>query len=784
MPPAGPASDHEREQQPAEQAPAQPGPAAPGQAPGPLGADPDRLADDWDNLPAHPTARPVRQAAVARLQARHGNRHVQRRLRADQPLPVQRFWGLFKPTQPQVPQNWPDMTARVASLKNEEKVYLNLSTAYSNRGQEGMDGLIADIDQELTKYAPNDKAACLAVINGQRAKIIAHRDRFVPTFEASARDTVYTLLDTSRKGILDEMQRYGMHEDMETKAGETKPTGKMEVTPTADMDDLAKAAKHIAGEAEKLFNLGLKLKEKYGSQHKGGPMEEAANRAAVERDMLNDMTWVEANQKYELLYSDYMQKYPILAAIKNEPNAVAALRSGGKSEVGNAMLWEQLKKRLDNIAETRTNVAPGGSLNPLSLPNIVAGAKASSNTLPGSLENRFVDDATGKLKADKESRDKALAAIGVTLAIVAAVATAGGSLVVAAGTTGFGLGLSAGEIVNKLQLYQVESAAANTDLDKAKSISKNDPDLFWLAVDIALFVADLVQAGHLLRQAAGPVRKFASARVAAERAGGGKLTADEGERLAKMLTDEVDPALAGLPGEARQRVRGKLDPTQKMPSVVSAATRGARWSDATLQKALRGSAQGQEAWQKMLQHKTTLAVSPTDACSFDPTSNTVFIGRGLSPDDAAHAFVHEMTHADWLKAGKTVAAAEMKTISRFEYINRMCREEADAEVAAIKHKFQSQFKSGKPIQVTSPVEQVYSDAYAAEARHLRAATPNIDESVLQMRAEIVAQQAVYKAIIDGRVVNSITKESYVIYYGRAWDSVNMPLPRYKLPDEP
>jgi hypothetical protein len=605
----------------------------------------------------------------------------------------------------------------------------------------------------------------------------------LPVFENNARETVYTFLDTSRKSIRDEMQRYGFHEGMEVQNGEVKGTGKMEANPTAEMDELANAAKHLAGEAEKLFNLGINLRKKYGEQHKGGPMEEPQNRQAVEKDMLGDMSWVEANQKYELLYSDYSQKFPLLAALKNEPNAVAALRTGGKSEVGNAMIWEKLKEKLDNIDETRANVAPGGSLNPLSLPNVVAGAKAMSNILPETLENRFVDDAAAKLKADKEARDKAVAVIGISLAVVTAVATAGGSLVVAGAATGAALGLSAAEIINKVQAFQVESAAANTDLDKAKSISQNDPDLFWLAVDIILFVVDVVQAGQLLRQAAGPVRKYAAARVAAERAAGGKLTMEEGERLGKMLADEVDPALAGMPEQARQRVRSKLDPSGKMPSVVTAVTRGATWTEAEVRVLVAKSAQGKEALSNMAKHKVTLAPAPKNASWFDQKTNTVFISKNMSPDEAAATFVHEMTHADWYKTGKSANAARdwATKYSRFEYINKMCREEAAAEVAAIRHKFQSQFKTRQPIQAASPVEKVYSDAFGAESMRLRAANPGMDETMLEIRAAAVGEEAVYKAFVDGRIVNSITNESYVIYYGRGWDQVNLPLPRFPMP---
>jgi hypothetical protein len=200
---------------------------------------------------------------------------------------LQRFWPF---SQPKTPES-PNMAPRIAALKNEQQVYLNLSTAYINRGQEGMDRLVADIDTELTKFAPGDKPDVMAVVNGQKQKIEQHRERFVPTFETSARDTAFVLLDTSQKSIRDEMARYGMQEGTELKDGQQRPSGKMDVKPTAEMDELAKAAKHLTTEGEKLANLGIQLKQKYGEKHQGGPMEEAQNRQQTERDLLKDPSY-------------------------------------------------------------------------------------------------------------------------------------------------------------------------------------------------------------------------------------------------------------------------------------------------------------------------------------------------------------------------------------------------------------------------------------------------------------------------------------------------------------
>jgi hypothetical protein len=176
----------------------------------------------------------------------------------------------------------------------------------------------------------------------------------------------------------------------------------------------------------------------------------------------------------------------------------------------------------------------------------------------------------------------------------------------------------------------------------------------------------------------------------------------------------------------------------------------------------------------MVEHKVTIAISPTGASWYDPKLNTMFISRTMTAEEASHAFVHEITHAHWEKAGLTAPKPVRGGISRFEYVNRMCREEAAAESAAIRHKFQSQTNRGQPFHSTSPVEQAYSDGFAAKARELHAATPPMDPALAMKASEQAGEDAVFEAFVHGPATNSVTGESYVMYYGREWDKVNWP----------
>lgn len=138
-----------------------------------------------------------------------------------------------------------------------------------------------------------------------------------------------------------------------------------------------------------------------------------------------------------------------------------------------------------------------------------------------------------------------------------------------------------------------------------------------------------------------------------------------------------------------------------------------------------------------------------------------------------------MTHAEWHFRKFTANTADWYKMPRGEYIKRMCREEAEAESNAVRFKFEQQARARQPFQATSPVEQTYSNAFAAEARRLRSENPDIEESMLWFRADNVARNAVYQDFLRGRITNSVSGEPYPVYYGKQWDNAN-PLPSYPL----
>src|SRR3712207_3400391 len=88
--------------------------------------------------------------------------------------------------------------------------------------------------------------------------------------------------------------------------------------------------------------------------------------------------------------------------------------------------------------------------------------------------------------------------LAIGLGLIAAIPTAGASLVVVAGVTAAAVasaGIAAYQTYQAVKEHQFQSALANTNMDKAKEISQEEPGLFWLALDIVGVIADVVAAG-------------------------------------------------------------------------------------------------------------------------------------------------------------------------------------------------------------------------------------------------------------------------------------------------
>ena len=86
----------------------------------------------------------------------------------------------------------------------------------------------------------------------------------------------------------------------------------------------------------------------------------------------------------------------------------------------------------------------------------------------------------------------------------------------AAGAVG-AAGVSAYRAYDELKDAQLQDAAAGTALDKAQAISQDEPDYFWLAIDIVGAIADVVAAGAAFKALRGAMRGVDLADVASLR---------------------------------------------------------------------------------------------------------------------------------------------------------------------------------------------------------------------------------------------------------------------------
>ncbi|MBI5877767.1 MAG: hypothetical protein HZB53_08960 [Chloroflexi bacterium] len=749
-------------------APAQPGTTptigAPGDGGAPIGPP--------DHSSAFEHADPATRAnSLLHMQETRGNQVVSRVMIA---RAVQR-WGFGIGNQPpRTPPQATDPKPIVDKYSRPEYAELQLKATYINRGEPGMDNLIDQIGQEIDQVQPTSKEAVLRVWRDKKQQIVKDVGAFVTKFETDAKATVKAMLLVSKTKIEEEKKRYGLTE-------KTAGSGDYKADANDDTKKMAAAVQKLMKVGEEMVNLEISIKNQYAKQHPSGPMEEPQQRENAAKALMGDEKYVAKAQEYEKLFTATAGEFPVVAAFKDNPAQMGALAAMGRSGPAATVVGKTLQDKLDNIEKTGQNV-DGGKLNIWSLPNVITGTKAKLGVKAGSVEAYAVDDKVRTLQKETEEKKQALMAISLAVGVIAAVATAGGSLVVAGAAAGLGLGIDAAELVNNVQQYQVQSAASDTSLDRAKSISQNAPDLFWLCVEVAMVIVDVVQAGQIIKQAAGPVRGFVGARKAMEAAHPGQpLTAAEAEQLSKKLKDEVEPALAGLPQETKTKVTGQLDPSHELPSVVRVGEAGT-WTEKELRAALSRSGAGMDAMTIEKKFGVNVITAPTVSDKFIPP-NKVFINSARTPEQAADSFIHEMTHAKYHHEKLTVNVAGFEKMPKTDYISKMCREEAEAEANVVRHKFDAQWKQNKPYNATSPVERAYSDAATAEMQRLMALNPNMDRQIALMRADLVARDAVYRDVMSGGIKNGITGEVYPIYYGNAWEKAQPPLPRFPLPGE-
>lgn len=267
----------------------------------------------------------------------------------------------------------------------------------------------------------------------------------------------------------------------------------------------------------------------------------------------------EATRGYNILFEKLKAEFPVLASfgdLSQGTDRLAQLASGPSPKTAE-VIWNEAAEKLKNIQETRDGLnTPDGSI--WKLPRILNLTKAAKGIEPDTYDSKLIDYKLDDLSTTW--RDIALGVIGLAFALLAPV-TGGLSLIVTAA-------ISTTIAVEHLEQYELQSAMAGTDFDKARAIC-DEPSLFWLAVDIVGAVLDIaggagaaldvvktaarVGEARALVKALSPVVKTAEAAKTEEEFAQAAQAIRDATRDAEAPAELADKIIASL---QRQRALG------------------------------------------------------------------------------------------------------------------------------------------------------------------------------------------------------------------------------------
>jgi hypothetical protein len=177
--------------------------------------------------------------------------------------------------------------------------------------------------------------------------------------------------------------------------------------------------------------------------------------------------------------------HPVLAAYRTgdplEKIDLGALDTAGVDDEMKLLLEHALPK-VANIAKAHALIK-SRHISPLALPSVVALTKANMYVPAGSIRAGVINDL---VEEERKSRDSTLMiAVSIALALVTLVPSGGASLAVPAGIAS--AGLAAYSALKELDHYETTKTLHDTDLDRARALSDEEPSLTGFAVALISF---------------------------------------------------------------------------------------------------------------------------------------------------------------------------------------------------------------------------------------------------------------------------------------------------------
>jgi hypothetical protein len=311
--------------------------------------------------------------------------------------------------------------------------------------------------------------------------------RFPSMFLERAKQIALTELESNRAIAEAEIHRYGLDACVDPAARQA----------------LRAAAADLLARDRRIGELQNRLQQaRSGVEAPSGGVPDPGQAGSSQYDVNRLTEELErAGREREVARDRHALQHPILLR-QVDLQAIAT----GNDAALEAAVGGPLREILQNIDQTQQNIR-SGRLKVWNLNDIVQMASQDLGVTGNPVLEEVVRQRIAAEQSDEADVRIALAALAITAGLIATFATGG----LALGAAAVALGVGGYQASESVQNFMSERAAGNVALDpRVADISRNEPELGWLVLDlvgVGLDALQVVQAVNQLRQAARAARE-------------------------------------------------------------------------------------------------------------------------------------------------------------------------------------------------------------------------------------------------------------------------------------
>jgi len=186
---------------------------------------------------------------------------------------------------------------------------------------------------------------------------------------------------------------------------------------------------------------------------------------------------------------------------------------------------------------------------------------------------------------------------------------------------------------------------------------------------------------------------------------------------------------------------------------------------------LEDSTIGKDAKKIATDYSVTIDWAYNGPGSWSSGGNKVVLDKHETDENTALIYVHEMHHVNALKSGISKPLKDMaQEKNKADFVKTILDEETEGTVLAIETKGQIAKTGGKTMNAAFAMETKFNEAVKTKTDSLPAETDAAEKAKQGRQA---GWDVVRAAFGDGSVRTSNTLETYVVYYEKMWDSLQV-----------